>query len=417
MCRFFLEFLGPGPAWWGYLILFLAAMTAFLGVLYALMENDLKKLLAYSSVENIGILLLGIGAALVFASQGQATFATFAWVAVLFHALNHAIFKSLLFMVAGAIVHATHTRNLERLGGLVRTMPLITVIFFIGSASIAAIPPFNGFASEWLTLQTLFLLTQGLPGIFGKLAGALLTAILGLTGALAAACFVKFFGVVCLGKPRSQQSQQAEEAPIAMLLPVGVLAGCCLVLGIWPQAVIRVLQNILAGLPGLSPTIQIAAWHMTVFQSATGASPIGIIPVLAVMVVAFLIAYIPYRVAGKPVLASGETWTCGIVPNSRMQYTATGFSKPVRRAFGAILQPQSEVVADSNINGYFGRKLTFHSHINYLVSETLYRPLNRAILRLSGLIKQLQAGSLQLYIGYIMAATILTLLWSTRWQP
>ncbi|KYZ75355.1 formate hydrogenlyase [Anaerosporomusa subterranea] len=416
LCRFFLEFLGPGPVWWGYTILLLAAVTAFLGVLWALMENDLKKLLAYSSVENIGIILFGVGAGLVFAAREQAALAALAWTAVLYHSLNHAIFKSLLFLVAGSILKGTHTSNLERLGGLIRTMPFTAALFFVGAVSIGALPPLNGFVSEWLTLQSLFFLPQAIPGTLGRLAGVMITALLGLTGALAAACFVKAFGIACLGKPRSHQSEQAKEVSLAMRLPIGVLAICCVALGIWPQAVIGVLQKVLTGFTAVHPSISTDSWQAAVFQSGALAAPLGTASLLGILAVALLVAFCLYRVFGHSTVTAGETWTCGITPSSRMQYSSLGFSKPVRRAFGAILQPQREILADSNTNLYFGRKLTFRSKIEYLLSETLYYPLKWEILHLSAKMKRLQVGNVQVYIAYIMAATIVALLWSAGWQ-
>jgi hydrogenase-4 component B len=417
LCRFFLELLGTGPVWWGYTILLLAAVTAFLGVLYALMENDLKKLLAYSSVENIGIILFGMGAGLVFAAREQTALAALAWTAVLYHSLNHAIFKSLLFLAAGSVLQAAHTSNLERLGGLIRTMPFTALLFFVGTASISALPPLNGFASEWLTLQSLFFLPQAISGTLGRLTGVLITALLGLTGALAAACFVKAFGVACLGKPRSQQAEQAKEVSPAMWLPVGMLASCCAALGVWPQAVIGVLQTVVAGFTALTPSITTVSWQAAIFQSGALAAPLGTASLLGILAVMLLVAFCLYRGFGHSTVTAGETWTCGITPSSRMQYSSLGFSKPVRRAFGAILQPRREILADSNANLYFGRKLIFHSKIEYILSEALFYPLKREILRLSATMKRLQVGNVQVYIAYIMAATIVALMWSAGWQP
>ncbi|MDU4962271.1 MAG: proton-conducting transporter membrane subunit [Sporomusaceae bacterium] len=416
-CRFFLEFLGTGPLWWGYALLLLAAVTAFLGVLYALMENDLKKLLAYSSVENIGIILFGIGAALVFTARGQAALAALAWTAVLYHSLNHALFKSLLFLVAGGIVRSAGSSSLERLGGLAKTMPRTAVLFAAGAASIAALPPLNGFASEWLTLQAVFYLPQAVPGAAGKLAGALGLAMLGLTGALAAACFAKAFGIACLGRPRSRQAEQAVETPRLMWLPAGFLAGACVVLGVWPQMVLTVLQSVLGGFALLQPSFATADWPAAVFRSGSLAAPLGVSSLPLYLAAGLTVAFGLYRLAGKPAVRRGETWTCGIVPTPRMQYSSLGFSKPVRRAFGAILQPRREILTDGNVNLYFGRKLTFRSRIEYLLSDDLFQPLQRQLLNWSAKMKRLQLGNVQVYIAYIMAATMLVLLWSAGWQP
>lgn len=417
LCRFFLDFIGAGSVWWGYALLVLAAVTAFLGVLFALMENDLKKLLAYSSVENIGILLLGMGAALVFTAQNQTALAALAWMAVLYHSLNHAVFKSLLFLVAGSVIRGAHTGNLERLGGLIRTMPYTAALFFIGAASISAMPPLNGFASEWLALQSLFYLPQAIPGHFGRLSGVLLTALLGLTGALAAACFVKAFGIACLGKARSRQAEQAAETSLGMRLPVGILAACCVVLGVYPQLIIQVLQNVLMPFVALQPAVITADPQAAVFRAGALTAPLGIAALLGILAAAVLLAVGLYRAFGRPAISTGETWTCGIIPDSRMQYSSIGFSKPVRRSFRAILQPRSEILADKNADRYFDRKLTFRSHIEYLLSDTLFYPLKRQILHVSAMMKRVQIGNVQVYIAYIMAATVVALLWSVRWKP
>lgn len=416
-CRFFLEFLGAGPAWWGYALLLLAAVTAFLGALYALMENDLKKLFAYSSVENIGIILFGIGAGLVFVARGQAALAALAWTAVLYHSFNHAIFKSLLFLVAGAVVRAAGSGNLERLGGLVKTMPRTAALFAVGAASIAALPPLNGFVSEWLTLEALFFLPQAVPGSLGRLAGALLTALLGLTGALAAACFVKAFGIACLGRARSQQAEQAGEPPRLMWLPTAGLAFGCVLLGVWPEVVLAVLQDVLAGFAVLKPAPGAASWQAAVFRAGTLSAPLGVSSLPALLAAGLLLALVLYRMGGKAAVREGETWTCGIKPTPRLQYSSLGFAKPVRRAFSAILQPRREILADANSNLYFGRKLTFRSKIAYLLSDELFYPLQRQILYWSAKTKRLQLGNVQVYIAYMMAATMLVLLWSAGWQP
>lgn len=228
LARFLLDFMGPAPLWWGQLMLTLAIVSCVLGVLYALMENDIKRLLAYSSVENIGIIMLGMGAGLVFGASGQPALAGLAWSAALLHALGHALFKSLLFFGAGAVVQATHTKDMEKLGGLIRLMPYTAVLFLAGAAAISALPGLIGFVSEWLTFQTLFYLPLGIAGIGGKTAGAIVLALFGLTGALAAACFVKAFGVAFLAKPRSEGAAHAREASGSMLAAMALPAAACL---------------------------------------------------------------------------------------------------------------------------------------------------------------------------------------------
>ncbi|WP_425060664.1 Hydrogenase-4 component B [Sporomusa carbonis] len=416
LCRFYLDFLGVGPAWWGVLVIALAVISSVLGVLYALMEHDLKRLLAYSSVENVGIILLGMGAGLIFAAKGQGMLAALAWGAALYHVLNHAIFKSLLFMGAGAVLYSTHTKDIEHLGGLIKRMPYSALWFLAGAAAISALPPFNGFISEWLTFQALFYLPQALDGASGKVFGVLLVGLLGLTGALAAACFVKAFGVTFLAKPRSIHAEQAKEADITMLVPMAMLTGLCVILGLWPEPVFNLLKQILAGAAGVDAYQAFAqtAWHAVIVQSGLVTANIEMPAVAALVLLSGGVAVTLYRLYGKPQVTQGETWTCGIVPTARMEYTATGFSKPVRLAFRAILRPQRETLVDSNPNRYFGRRLSYHISITDIFSQ-FYRPINTGIINAAQFMKAIQTGSVQLYIGYITAITVLALFLSTRW--
>ena len=223
MVRVYFDFLGPDiPEWWGILILTVAVTSSVLGVLYALMEHDLKRLLAFHSIENIGIILMGVGGALLFASLGNRPLASLALLAALYHVLNHATFKGLLFLGAGSVLHATHTRNIEELGGLIKKQPWTALFFLVGAVAISALPPLNGFVSEWLTFQAL-LLGFHLSDLTVKIAVPLTVALLALTGALAAACFVKAFGITFLGLPRSDRAAGARESSFFMIAAMGYL--------------------------------------------------------------------------------------------------------------------------------------------------------------------------------------------------
>lgn len=416
LCRFYLNFLGTGYLWWGVLVLVLAIITAVLGVLYALMERDVKRLLAYSSVENVGIILLGIGAGLVFMAKGQSALAALAWSAALYHVLNHALFKSLLFMGAGAILQAAHTKDMERLGGLISRMPYTAVWFLAGVAAISALPPLNGFVSEWLTFQSLFYLPQSMSGVVGKLFSAFLLALLGLTGALAAACFVKAFGIIFLAMPRSSKAEQAHEANKPMLASMAMLAGLCLILGIWSEFILRILSQVLSGINGVDAARAFVgtSWQTTQVHAGAGSGDLQMPVVAGLLLLGIIVAWILYRVYGKETVHKGETWTCGIAPNARMEYTATGFSKPIRMAFKFILRPQREILADLTPHRYFGRRLRYQVSITDIFSAT-YRPLNAGIIRVAQLMKPIQAGSVQLYIGYITAITVVALILSAWW--
>ncbi|SDE83359.1 Hydrogenase-4 component B [Sporomusa acidovorans DSM 3132] len=416
LCRFCLDFLGAGPAWWGVIVLILAIVSSVLGVLYAVMEHDVKRLLAYSSVENIGIILLGVGAGLVFAAKGQSGLAAVAWVAALYHVMSHAICKSLLFMGAGAVLQSTHTKDMECLGRLIRKMPSTAVFFLTGAAAISALPALNGFVSEWMTFQALFYLPQSMAGALGKVFSAFLLASLGLTRALAAACFVKAFGIAFLAKPRSIQAEQAREVNHPMLFSMAVLAGLCLVLGLWPAPLLTILGQALSGRGVIEPAQAFAGFNWQVIAIRAGSASGDLqMPVVAVLLLlGGALAWGITRLYGRSQTAQGETWTCGMVPSARMEYTATGFSKPIRLAFKAILRPQHETIADLTPNRYFGRRL--HYHVSFTdIFSAVYRPINCGIIRAAQFMKVIQAGSVQLYIGYITAITVLALILSTRW--
>ncbi|GAB6179886.1 hydrogenase 4 subunit B [Desulfotomaculum defluvii] len=416
MCRFFLEFLGVGPAWWGELILFLAIISSILGVLYALMQHDLKRLLAYHSVENIGIILLGIGAGMVFMSNNQPALAGLAFVAGLYHVFNHAVFKSLLFLGSGSVLYATYTKDIEHLGGLIKKMPYTAVFFLIGAAAISALPPLNGFVSEWLTFQSLFYLPHALTGIIPQLGSIILIALLGLTGALAATCFVKAFGVTFLAKPRSKHAEQATEVTGSMLTGMGFLSLMCMGLGVWPQWMLSILQGVLSQYSGLDVSnLFIPQWHSVAFNIQQANGVIAMPVIVGMLLVGVIAAVIAYNFKGVPKNVEGETWTCGIVPNARMEYTATGFAQPIRRAFKGLVRPKSNVTANKLLNPYHGVKMELKIEVTYLINQWLYQPIKKWILLTANFIRPIHSGNLQLYMGYVLGVTVLILMLGVRW--
>ncbi len=250
--RVVIDVLGGGPAWWGGVVLGVGAVSALLGVLYALMEHDLKRLLAFHSVENIGIIFIGVGAGMMFQSFGLPELAALGIVAGLYHTVNHACFKALLFLGAGAVLHATGTRNMEELGGLIRRMPRTALFFLVGACAISALPPLNGFASEWLVFQTL-LGGSAIPQPEIAVIMPIAVAMLALTSGLAAACFVKAFGITFLAIPRSAAAEGAHEAPLSMQSGMAALVAACVGLGLGPALVVPVLGSTLTGFHGLAP--------------------------------------------------------------------------------------------------------------------------------------------------------------------
>ena len=397
------SFLGGGPWWWGALVLALGALSSVLGVLYALMENDSKRLLAFSSVENIGIILLGVGAAMIFQSLGQGSLAVLALTAGLFHAINHAVFKGLLFFGAGSVIKSTHTRNMEEMGGLIKRMPVTALCCLIGAMSISALPPLNGFASEWLTYQAL-LSGFGLSAAGPRVLCLLASAALALTGGLAAACFVKAFGISFLALPRSRHAEDAREASFFEQLGMAILAAACLILGLGSAAVVRILHPIAQAL--LASVVPIEA-------------PASLVPgaLLAVMTAAALAAWVAVRlIGGKPRVRTAPTWGCGLPGlSARMEYTATAFSKPFRMLFAFLYQPTREVRQDCTLSPYFPRNIRYSSEITFLIRDRLYQPVIRALLGISYFVRRLQAGSVNLYLAYL-SATLTALLLLSVWR-
>jgi hydrogenase-4 component B len=267
IARVSLDLLGGGPAWWGGLVLALGAASALLGVLYALMEHDLKRLLAYHTVENIGLISMGLGLAILFRSYGLAALAAFALVAALYHTLNHGVFKGLLFLGAGSVLQATGTRNMEEMGGLIRGMPVTAACFLVGAAAISGLPPLNGFASEWMLFQSLMAAVK-IPYSFAAALMAVAVGMLALTAGLAAACFVKAFGISFLAIPRSREAEEAREVPFSMQSGMVLLAAGCVLLGLMPFWVAPFLARALTGLPGVDPSG--VSFHLGLLMTAPG---------------------------------------------------------------------------------------------------------------------------------------------------
>ncbi|HEU0007737.1 MAG TPA: proton-conducting transporter membrane subunit, partial [Terriglobia bacterium] len=413
LLRVLLDFLGNPPAWWGITLLVLGSVSALLGVLYALVEKDLKRLLAFSSLENIGIILMGMGASLMLSAFGQPVLATLALVAGLYHTLNHACFKGLLFLGAGAVLNGAHTRDLEKLGGLIRRMPKTAFLFLLGAIALCGFPPMNGFVSEWLTYQALlqgFGATDRLVRLNFPIAGALLA----LTGALAAACFVKAVGITFLSLPRSQQAECAEEAPSSMLLGMGLFGLACIFLGLFPQVVLRLMDPITQQLLGTAISQQLIVgndWVISALSTSEGSiSTVGMLSFFLVLLP--LPAGLWWLLARKEKSVVDETWDCGLDRlTPQMEYTGTAYSKPLQMIFRAIYRPRRQVQADFAVSRYFTQSIRFQSQIEPTFERWLYRPVNRTVLRLSRRIRLLQAGSLSAYLFYIFVTLLTLLLW------
>ncbi len=409
LIRVFFDFLGASVAWWGMLVLIIASVSALLGVMYALVEHDMKRLLAYHSVENIGIILIGIGVAMIFMSSGRPELAAFGLIAGLYHTMNHAVFKSLLFMGAGSIIHSTHTKNIEEYGGLIKKMPYTALFFLVGSISISALPPFNGFVSEWLTLQAQ-LLSVNLPDNITKIAVLFSGAGLALTGALAAACFVKAFGISFLALPRSAHAEHAKEAPVSMLAGMAILSLMCLALGVLPFYVVRILDSITTELVGTSIISRIG-FDFTI--GTLSSFPAGISTTwIALLVFVFLpLPVIVYMLMSRTRVFKYETWGCGQpVSTARNEYTATAFSKPIRMWLGGIYRPHREIQTTYSVSPFFKESFTFESQIEQIIERYFYAPIVRLVLALSRAAKVVQTGSIHAYLAYIFVTLMVLLI-------
>ncbi len=415
LLRVTIDLLAGGPAWWGGLILAVGTVSSLLGVLYALMEHDLKRLLAYHSVENIGIIFMGIGAGLMFQSYGLTTLATLGVVSGLYHTVNHACFKSLLFLGAGSVLHATRTRNMEEMGGLIKRMPRTALLFLIGACAISALPPLNGFASEWLVFQTL-LGGSAIPQPEVAVIMPIAVAMLALTSGLAATCFVKAFGIAFLAIPRSREAQHAHEAPRCMQIGMVTLALACVALGLAPFVVVPILGASLAGLGGVAPSAVAFTLALPLRVAGTSGQMSAPLLALGLLLLTGLVPVALWILGADRRLRVGDTWGCGRIGQTpRMEYTATAFAEPLRRVFAELYRPTRDLSIDFHPESkYFVQSIEYRSEIHPWIERLLYdRPLH-ALRRAATWVRRLQGGSLHLYLLYLTLA-FLALLTATRW--
>ena len=404
--RFVYGLLG-GIQWqWGVLVLLTGAASAVLGVLYALMQHDLKRLLAYHSVENIGIIYIGLGLSMIFQATGHMEIAALALIAALYHCLNHAVFKSLLFLGAGDVLQQSHQHDMEKMGGLIRIMPVTAVCFLVGCISISALPPFNGFVSEWLTFQAALQGTVLRSGILNAMI-PVASAILALTGALAAACFVKVYGVIFLGRPRSLQAAGTQETSFGMRFAQILLALCCLIFGLFPTWVVHAINVIPARLLGVGLSkVADNGWLWLAPVSKQTAS-YGAIPVLIGLLVSWFIVFIFLHDPRQDNrIRIAPAWDCGFGPlTPRMQYTSSAFAMPIRRVFSFVWSIFEKIEPARQ-----GKGPRYSLQITDWVWLIIYLPLGKLILKLAERTSRIQGGNLRVYLSYSFF-TLLFLLW------
>jgi hydrogenase-4 component B len=411
--RVIFDLLGE-PTWWSsVVVLFLGGLTAVLGILYALMEKDLKRLLAYSTIENIGFIFVSLGLALAFEANAMPLAAALALTAALFHILNHSFFKSLLFFGAGAVLTATGERDMEKLGGLIHRMPLTSFAFLVGCVSISALPPFNGFVSEWLAFQAI-LQSPDLPQWGLKVMVPAVGGLLALSAALAAACFVKALGITFLGRPRTAVVEHAHEVDRYSLAAMFALAALCLLAGILPGLVIDNLSPVTLSLVGNRMPVQMAQpWLSIVPVAESRSSYNGLLVFLFIAVSASLAAYVIHRFASRA-LRRGPAWGCGFPDISpAAQYSAVSFAQPIRRVFGTFAFRATEhlEIPPPGATGPARLRVEMHDP----VWETFYRPIAGAIDFATERLNHLQFLTIRRYLTlvflYLVTLLVVLALW------
>lgn len=438
--RFLLDFLGGTgtfPLWWGLFVLALGAVTALIGILYAVVQNDLKRVLAYSSVENMGIVLASIGAALIFRSDHLMALAAIATIVALYHLLNHSVYKGLLFMGTGWIRRTTGSSAFATLGGLLHLLPWTGLCLIVASLAISAVPPLNGYISEWMLLETL-LQSFAIPDALTKIVIALAGAMLALTAGIAVTAFVRFCGVSLLAMPRSKEAEQAQEAPLSMRVAMGLLAACCFALGIFPTFVIPVLDSVTTPLLGQSVLNQVVpplfTNHPGPYQLLVtlGGSLFGnFLPVNGLVVIAsptfstidsptylfiaelLLIGIVVLALrAIRPLGARriARVWAGGIPRfTAAMTYTDMAYSNPLRLIFHAVYRSRSHSVATAPASRHREGEMHYEQEVRPPFERFVYQPILRAMAALTRGARVIQSGNINQYIGYIFLIVILIL--------
>jgi hydrogenase-4 component B len=408
------ELLGPGRPWWGLLTMGLGALSAVLGILYALMERDLNRLLAYSSIEHVGIIVTAVGASLTFAAYRQRELSAFLLLAALYHVVNHGVCKTLLFLEAGVVEHTAGTRNMDRLGGLAKRLPASSLLAFVGTLGLAALPPLNGFVSEWLIFQGLF---QGFR-IPSHLVGILIVAAaasLALAGGLAISAFARAFGIPYLGMARGEGAAAASERGQPLAGPA-LLAASAVALAIGAPVVLDVLDRVVRVTTGVELRPVLLIGKLTVIPAHTDFSSLS--PTyLAACLIAMLVVPLAVLRLARPRAPSRtvEVWDGGMVAfRPRMQYTATTYANPVRVTFAGLYQPDVHIERASDDPAGRSGPVHYRTQVLPLFERYLYGPLIRAVTWLGRLVRPIQSGDVNLYLLYVLVAVVIGLLAARR---
>ena len=411
--RIVLDLLGA-PNWWASMaVLVLAGITTVMGVLYALMQHDLKRLLAYHTIENIGIVFIGVGLAMGFKANAMPLAAALSLTAALFHVFNHSLFKSLLFFGAGSVLNVTGERDMEHLGGLIHRMPYAAFAFLVGCAAISALPPLNGFVSEWLTFQAI-LLSPAVPQWGLKILVPAVGALLALSAALAAACFVKAYGVTFLGRPRSPAASTAKETDRFSLTAMFALAALCLLAGILPGFVIDALSPVSQALIGSRMPMQASdPWLSIVPVAASRSSYDGLLVFVFIGLAGLIAAWAIHNFASRA-LRRSAAWDCGTPdPSPLTQYTAASFAQPIRRVYGTLAFRARERVEMPPPGDT--RPAVLHVSLRDLMWDWFYTPIEGSVATTAGRLNQFQFLTIRKYLSLVFALLVILLLVLAIW--
>ncbi|MDO8843599.1 hydrogenase 4 subunit B [Methylicorpusculum sp.] len=413
LIRFCFDLLGELQWQWGVVLLVLGTVSAVGGILYAMMQPNLKRLLAYSSIENIGIIFMVLGLSMIFMANGHPQLAALGFLAALFHAFNHSLFKNLLFLGAGILQHQTHDLNIDTMGGLIQRMPQTSFLFLVGCMSISSLPLFNGFVSEWLAFQTALQVDVLDNGVLRSLI-PVSAAALALTAALAAACFVKVFGMIFLGLPRSRNSEKAQEVKDkSMLYGPALLAGLCFFFGIFPNLIINLLNGVAKQLLGQSlPNDTALSWLWLAPVSANKVSYSPPMVLVGVLIAGGISFWYLRRNLETKTMRRAAAWDCGfggLTP--RMQYSCSAFTMPFRRIFARVWLIDERV--DKEMQGAMDMEVKavhYHLQVQDHSWPRLYQPITHGVNQLAKQVGRIQTGNIRVYLGYSFV-TLILMLW------
>ncbi|MBQ4774317.1 hydrogenase 4 subunit B [Pectobacterium versatile] len=405
-----IDLLAAQQLWWGIVVLAFGSVSSVLGVLYALAEHDIKRLLAWHTVENIGIILIGVGVGMVGIATQNTVLATLGLLGALYHLLNHAVFKGLLFLGAGAVIYRLHTRDMEKMGGLGKLMPKTALAFLIGCMSISALPPLNGFISEWYTYQSLFSMSHD-GNMLMRLSAPVAIVMLAITGALAAMCFVKVYGVSFCGGPRSEKASQAREVPWQMTLSMLLLALCCVALGLGASQIAPILAQVAMSLSG-AHDVAVTQGHILIPAQATQAmlSPAIVFILLIALPVLPLLVWLFLKGNRSAFHRHGEPWACGYAWEPMMAVSASGFTQPLRAMFGGLYRMRKRLDPTPLLSRALQGITQGATITEPFWDEQIIYPLVRLLRRIGAQLQRLQGGDFRLYCLYVVAALTVLLL-------